>query len=174
MTLRRRFAAVPLVLRWTIAGAVLPTVLWLAVVLVAAVVGTVLGVIDGGLLGSLEIGVQAISYVVVMVVLVGVPGAVVGLGVGLVDRVLGRRVERHGGSRRSVVVADLVMAGCLLVCAVLLQLALGSGTALPVWFVAAAVLAAGPVVVCDRRYRRIAAASPRTTGSGSWTPSTPG
>lgn len=143
MKVLARLRALPLVLRWALAGAVVPSALWLAVIVV--------GVFAEGP----DAMVQAVGFLMLMIVVMGVPGAFLGLAVGCVDLHLGRRIVRSGRTRASLVQAVVVMTVILTGVVFLLQRFVSSGLTPLAWLVSSAVFAAVPVLVCVMRYRRI-------------------
>lgn len=136
-----RWARIPLVGRWAIAGAVTPSALWLAVV--------VIGVFAEGL----EWAVDAIGMLFLTIVVTGIPGALVGCAIGGVDLVLGRHIQRQGKSLRSFAASSLAMA-LLLAGTAFFLLTNAEPTAL-VRIASSAAIAAIPVLICVRRYWRI-------------------
>lgn len=148
----RKFLALPLVLRWCVVGAALPSALWAVVV----VIGTVAEGLDHGFLVGLEWMNDALGSLMIVIVVMGAPGALLGLVVGCVDLALGRRVERNGGSRRAVAIASTTMAAALMLASFPLQLLISSGLSVAAWFVTSAVFAAVPAAITCSRYTRVA------------------
>ena len=136
-----RWARIPRVGRWAIAGAVTPSALWLVVVVV--------GLFTQGP----EWAVEAIGMLFLTIVVTGIPGALVGCAIGSVDHVLGRHIERQEKSLRSFAVSSLAMA-LLLAGAAFFLLTNAEPTALA-RIVSSAAVAAIPVLICVRRYWRI-------------------
>ena len=136
-----RWARIPLVGRWAIAGAVIPSALWLVVVVV--------GLFTQGP----EWAVDAIGMLFLTIVVTAIPGALVGCVIGVVDHVLGRHIERQGKSLRSFAASSLAMA-LLLTGAAFFLLTNAEPTALA-RIASSAAVAAIPVLICARRYWRI-------------------
>lgn len=157
----RSFLALPLLVRWMLVGGLGPTVLFFALVLV------------GAFTEGLDATVQSLGYVLVVLVVLGVPGALVGLVLGLVDRWSVRRVQARRGVRGAVALATVILAVPLTLFMVvpvawgvaLLQVSLPTGNGTAVAVVVGAVLASIPAVGCLVRYRRVSAAASTLAGS---------
>jgi hypothetical protein len=154
----RSFLALPLLVRWMLAGALLPSAFWAAVAL--------LGVFTVGLGGT----VQALGYVLVLLVVLGVPGAMAGLVLGLLDRWSTRRVQEADGSRASVARATVFMAVPLVGVSTLIQVYLSYGIGILAAVVSGAVLISVPVLVCYLRYRRVAVRASAAAGRTATVP----
>lgn len=148
----RRFLALPLVLRWCLVGATLPSALWSVVIAIGAVTEG----FSSGLLPALESTVMALGFLMLMIVIVGAPGALLGLAVGSVDLALGKHVERNRGSGRAVAAACATMTASLVLASFLLQLLISSGLSVVAWVVTSAAFAAVPATITCFRYVRIA------------------
>lgn len=157
----RSFLALPLLVRWMLVGGLGPTVLFFALVLV------------GAFTEGLDATVQSLGYVPAVFVVLGVPGALVGLVLGLVDRWSVRRVQARRGVRGAVALATVIMAVPLTLLMVvpiayavaLLQVSLPTGIGTVAAVVVGAVLASLPALGCLVRYRRVAAVASTLTGS---------
>ena len=160
----RRLTVLPLTLRWSAVGALAAVALWGVLVTVAVVVTVVTAVADGEIVSWLESGAQGVAAAVVMTVAVGAVGGALGLVVGLLDRVLGRAVVKSASARRPALVASLVMAGFLVLCSAVLLRLTASGSGPLLWLVVTLVVVTAPLVVCVRRYRRLATPPSRSSG----------
>jgi len=157
----RSFLALPLLVRWMLVGGLGPTVLLFALVLV------------GAFTEGLDTTVQSLGYVPAVFVVLGVPGALVGLVLGLVDRWSFRRVQARRGVRGAVALATVILAVPLTLFMVvpiafgvaLLQVSLPTGIGTVAAVVVGAVLASLPALGCLVRYRRVAAVASTLTGS---------
>lgn len=125
-------------------GAVVPSAVWLAVVLV------------GFFTQPVDEMVQVLGYLPVVIVFTAVPGALVGLVLGLLDRVLQRKVVDRAGSRGSVGLATATLSLPFVGVAVLLAVYLSSWVTAPAGVAIGVVLVLVPIAICARRYQRIA------------------
>lgn len=146
-----RFLAPPLVVRWLVVGALLPTALWAALLLVGAVTESFSSGLEG-----LEPLVMSIGYLFIIPLYTAVPGAAVGALLGCADRALGRSVERSPHRRRAAAVASTAMSALVLLVALGLQMLWFSAESVLVWVVGSVACAVIPAGICWRRYRRIA------------------
>lgn len=144
MLLPRSFTGLPPLVRWMCVGAVVPSAVWLAVVLV------------GFFTQPVDEMVQVLGYLPVVIVFTAVPGALVGLVLGLLDRVLQRKVVDRAGSRGSVGLATATLSLPFVGVAVLLAVYLSSWVTAPAGVAIGVVLVLVPIAICARRYQRIA------------------
>jgi len=142
--LPRSFTGLPPLVRWMCVGAVVPSAVWLAVVLI------------GFFTQPVDEMVQVLGYLPVVIVFTAVPGALVGLVLGILDRVFQRRVVDRAGSRGSVGLATATLSLPFVGVAVLLAVYLSSWVTAPAGVAIGVVLVLVPIAVSARRYRRIA------------------
>lgn len=140
----RSFTGLPPLVRWVLVVAVVPNAVWLVVVLV------------GFFTQRVDEMVQVLGYLPVVIVLNAVPGALVGLVLGLLDRALQRRVVDRAGSRGSVALATATTSLPFVGVAVLLAVYLSSWVTVLSSVAIGVVLVLVPIAVCVLRYRRIA------------------
>lgn len=144
MHLPRSFTDLPPLVRWMCVGAIVPSAVWLAVVLI------------GFFTRPVDEMVQVLGYLPVVIVFTAVPGALVGLVLGILDRVLQRRVVDRAGSRGSVGLATATLSLPFVGVAVLLAVYLSSWVTAPAGVAIGVVLVLVPIAICAQRYRRIA------------------
>jgi hypothetical protein len=131
-------------LGWTIAGAVVPVgLLLITFVPVAIAMGA-------------ETFVSNLGMLTLSIVLLAVPGAVIGALVGLLDRSLAHYISREPGAprlyRATAVMLLVLVAGTL----VLLAFTASSGLSVLQYALIGLGLAAIPTLVAHRRYRVLA------------------
>lgn len=105
---------------------------------------------------------QVLEYLPVVIVFTAVPGALVGLVFGLLDRALQRRVVDHVGSRGSVGLATATLSLPFVGVAVLLSVYISYWVPVLASVAIGVVLVLVPITACAQRYQRIA-----NGGSGS-------
>ncbi len=126
-------------------GAVVPSAVWLAVVLV------------GFFTQPVDEMFQVLEYLPVVVVFTAVPGALVGLVLGLLDRaLLERRVVDHVGSRGSLGLATATLSLPFVGVAVFLSVYISSWVPVLASVAIGVVLVLVPITACAQRYQRIA------------------
>ena len=144
MHLPRSFTGLPPLVRWICVGAVVPSAVWLAVVLV------------GFFTQPVDEMVQVLGYLPVVPVFTAVPGALVGLLLGLLDRVLQRRVVDRVGSRGSVGLATATLSLPFVGVAVFLSVYISYWVPVLASVAIGVVLVLVPITACAQRYQRVA------------------
>jgi len=142
--LPRSFTGLPPLVRWMCVGAVVPSAVLLAVVLI------------GFFTQPGDEMVQVLGYLPVVPVFTAVPGALVGLVLGLLDRVLQRRVIDRAGSRGSVGLATATLSLPFVGVAVLLSVYISYWVPVLASVAMGVVLVLVPITASARRYQRIA------------------
>lgn len=99
---------------------------------------------------------QVLEYLPVVIVFTAVPGALVGLVLGLLDRALQRRVVDRAGSRGSVGLATATLSLPFVGVAVLLSVYISSWVPVLASVAIGVVLVLVPITACAQRYRRVA------------------
>lgn len=157
-----RFFALPIVARWMLVCAALPTAVWTVMIVVGTAVETLSST---PLLEALETLVDGIGFLVIVPIYTAVPAAAVGAAVGSVDRTLGRFVERSPQHHRAARVASRAMSATLMLVSLVLTRLLFSAESVPVWLIVGTACAAVPAAICWRRYTRIANCGASTPGT---------
>ena len=144
MLLPRSFTGLPPLVRWMCVGAVVPSAVLVAMVLI------------GFFTQPADEMFQVLEYLPDVIVFTAVPGALVGLVLGLLDRVLQRRVVDRAGSRGSVGLATATLSLLFVGVAALLAVYLSSWVTAPAGVAIGVLLVLVPIAICARRYQRIA------------------
>lgn len=130
-------------MRWMCVGAGAPGGTWLAVILV------------GFFTRPVDEVMQVLGYLPILIVFPAVPGALVGLVLGLLDGTLVRRVVDRLGSRSSVGFATAMMSIPVVGAVILLQLYLSYWVPVLASVAMGVLLVLAPIAVCARRYQLI-------------------
>lgn len=144
MRLPSSFTVLPPLVRWMSVGAVAPGAALLAVFLV------------GVFTQSVDEMFQVLEYLPVVIVFTAVPGALVGLVFGLLDRALQRRVVDRAGSRGSVGLATATLSLPFVGVAVFLSVYISYWVPVLASVAIGVVLVLVPITACAQRYQRIA------------------
>ncbi|MEP7762533.1 hypothetical protein [Sanguibacter sp. 25GB23B1] len=140
----QRWRALHIVWKWMIVVATAPSAVWAVVVVV------------GSFAYGPEALLQGIDSLMFFVVMIAVPGALLGLVIGLVDLRLGRYVERRPGSVASIAAAAAGMFLLLTAAARgLFAFTSTSGVGVLAMTLTCMAWALVPALITLRRYRRI-------------------